>query len=283
MARSPHTITPSAMNVLGRSPPVVESEQFALIPIRNNQQSDQEHDEETHHQHQQQQPLEQNEHDIQLMEMGMGMRTGDASIGDDVGQLQSIHLNRPIPSHHHHDDRTETEEDDDDEHELELHYADDDDEPTSTTQSVYSKMKIFFPALVVILAIILVAALVLAIPSRTESSIDVYPNPNSPLRVSCRFGSNTSTMVDGRPAPSEVTPPNTLIAYIGDVALASQTLTTLHLYKMIKDEKPEAIVIQGDLDYQGKSTQWSEYESHWHYSFVDSFLTLFFFVLILLL
>jgi hypothetical protein len=52
-----------------------------------------------------------------------------------------------------------------------------------------------------------------------------------------------STRVFGVPAPWESTPPNTLIAYVGDVS-AEDSSETEALFALIRDEKPQALVIQ---------------------------------------
>lgn len=59
-------------------------------------------------------------------------------------------------------------------------------------------------------------------------------------------GASGSVLVAGVPNPREPTPPNTLIAYIGDVGLEDATAA---LYELIAREGAQAIVIQGDLDY----------------------------------
>lgn len=64
-----------------------------------------------------------------------------------------------------------------------------------------------------------------------------------------------SVLVTGVPNPRESTPPNTLIAYIGDVGLES---TTAALYDLIAREGAQAIVIQGDLDYADSPSRFSD-------------------------
>jgi hypothetical protein len=67
-----------------------------------------------------------------------------------------------------------------------------------------------------------------------------------------------STMVYGTPAPWETTPPNTLIAFVGDVALPEDGAATGQLYDLIRQEGAHALVIQGDLDYVDCPGAWDE-------------------------
>ena len=58
-----------------------------------------------------------------------------------------------------------------------------------------------------------------------------------------------STFVSGVPAPWEPTPPDTLIAYVGDVGLPEDGALTGQVYDLVAREGAHALVIQGDLDY----------------------------------
>jgi len=82
--------------------------------------------------------------------------------------------------------------------------------------------------------------------------IYIFARPSSGKNSSGAGGNNLgghgSTRVSGTPAPWEPTPPNTLIAYVGDVSVESNAATEA-LYVLIRSEGAEALVIQGDLDY----------------------------------
>ena len=95
----------------------------------------------------------------------------------------------------------------------------------------------------------LLGLLCIAVVFLLASPPDAIP-ADADQNVPCLQGHASTAVVNGTLNPYETTPPDTLIAYIADVALPSLAdTTTAELYQLIAKEGAEAIVLSGDFDY----------------------------------